>query len=85
MYELHSALNPVVRIHGKPETKRILDSHFGEDSILCVGCRVSICARNINPDWALFNGSIGIVIDIVFASGQSPHNRDLPLYILIFF
>jgi hypothetical protein len=90
MYELHSALNPVVRIHGKPETTRILDSHFGEDSILrllrcCIGCRVSICARNINPDWALFNGSIGIVIDIVFASGQSPHNRDLPLYILVDF
>jgi hypothetical protein len=90
MYELHSALNPVVRIHGKPETKRILDSHFGEDSILrvlrcCVGCRVSICARNINPDWALFNGSIGKVIDIVFAPGQSPHNRNLPLYILVDF
>jgi hypothetical protein len=90
MYELHSAFNPVARIYGKPQTKRTIDSHFGEDSILrvlrlCIGCRVSICARNINPDWALFSGSIGIVMDIIFADGQSPHNRDLPLYILVDF
>jgi hypothetical protein len=90
MFELHSTLNPVARIHAKPESKIIQDSHFGEDSILrilriCIGCRVSICARNINPDWALFNGSIGVVMDIVFASDQSPQNRDLPLYILVDF
>jgi hypothetical protein len=90
MYELHSASNPVAKIHGKPATKNTQNSHFGEDSILrllriCIGCRVSICARNINPDWALFSGSIGIVIDIVFANGQSPHNRDLPLYVLVDF
>jgi hypothetical protein len=83
MYELHSALNPIAQIHAKPETKRMQDSHFGEDSIvrilrICIGCRVSICARNINPDWALLTGSIGVVIDIVFASDQSPHNWDLP-------
>ena len=90
MYELNSALNPVARIYGKPETRRTIDSHFGEDSILrvlriCIGCRVSICARNINPDWALFSGSIGIVMDIIYASDQSPHNRDLLLYILVDF
>jgi ATP-dependent exoDNAse (exonuclease V) alpha subunit len=91
MFELHSALNPVARIHAKPESKIIQDSHFfGEDSILrilriCIGCRVSICARTINPNWALFNGSIGVVINIVFASDQSPQNRDLLLYVLIDF
>jgi hypothetical protein len=90
MYELHSASNPVARIHGKPETRRIIESHFGEDSILrvlriCIGCRVSISARNINPDWGLFTGSIGIVIDIVYAPDQTPHTQDRPMYILVDF
>jgi hypothetical protein len=90
MYDLHSATNPVARIVAKPQSKRVIASHFGEDSAqralrTCIDCRVSICARNINPDWGLFNGSIGTVKDIVFASGTSPNAKDVPLYVLVDF
>jgi hypothetical protein len=33
MFKLHSTLNPIARIHAKPESKITQDSHFGEDSI----------------------------------------------------
>jgi hypothetical protein len=87
LFQLHSAINPVARMVAKLQSKGVMASHFREDLVehplwTCVGCRVSIRMRNNNPDWALFNGGIGTMKDIVFGPAESPNsNKDLPLYI----
>ena len=46
---------------------------------------VCVTGSNICPGLGLFNGSIGKVLDIVYAAGQSPNHNDLPLYVLVSF
>ena len=48
-----------------------LSNHYDEDRIpqstmFCVGCRVLIVGVNIKPEWGLYHGSIGTVLDIVY-------------------
>ena len=40
---------------------------------------------NFHPNWGLYNGSMGTVVDIVFRPDQNPNHGDLPLYILVDF
>jgi len=56
-----------------------------ETSIFCVGSRVAINGRNLNPTWGLFNGACGSVIEIVMKEGGNPNHGDLPLYTVIDF
>lgn len=46
---------------------------------------MSLKARNILPEWGLFNGAIGTVMDIVFQENESPHGNNLPAYVLVDF
>ena len=52
---------------------------------ICIGSRVELTGKNLNPAWGLFNGSMGIVVDIVFEDNKTPNNGDLPQYVLVNF
>jgi ATP-dependent exoDNAse (exonuclease V) alpha subunit len=78
----------VAKIHTEhPKCANIKISHL-DDGVagpllcICIGCRVELKGKNLQPKWALFNGTIGIVVDIVFAKGTSPNLLDQPDYIL---
>lgn len=51
-------------------------SHFNQSiplkTHICVGARVAIKGKNIEPIWGLYNGTIGTVLEIVFANGKIP-------------
>jgi hypothetical protein len=59
------------------------DDSTPNSSILCKGSLVSICGHNFEPKWGLQNGALAIVVEIVFAKGESPLHGDLPLYVVI--
>ena len=57
-----------------------LSNHYDEDRIpqstmFCVGCRVSLVEVSIKPEWGLYHGSIGTVLDIVYEHKEGPHYR----------
>ena len=93
MHQSHHFKNPVAKI--KATTQKGLkivsnNSHYDEEStpshvLLCCGAMVCVTGSNICPGLGLFNGSIGKVLDIVYAAGQSPNHNDLPLYVLVSF
>ena len=84
--------NPVARIKsktirhcGRPVSN---ESHFDSDRqpnrvLICKDARVTINGYNPDPKNGLFHGSLGIVRDIVFKTGESPNNGDLPIYVLV--
>ena len=58
-------------------------THFDEarchnKAYLCVGCRVSLLGVNIKPEWGLYHGSIGTVLDIVYRNPEGPHFEGKP-------
>jgi hypothetical protein len=59
------------------------DDSTPNSSILCKGSLVSICGCNFEPKWGLHNGALAIVVENVFAKGESPLHGDLPLYVVI--
>lgn len=85
--------NPVAKISccyplttnntGKPIMNHFRNSDTPKVSLLCLGARVTIKSKNFNPTWGLFNGSVGTVISIHFAQGNSPNNGDLPEYVVV--
>lgn len=52
---------------------------------ICRGARVAIRGKNFNPEWGLFNGSVGIVVSIQFDNNKNPNNDDLPDYVVVDF
>ena len=42
---------------------------------ICVGCKVSLMGVNIKPEWGLYHGSIGAVLDIVYKNTNGPHTK----------
>ena len=94
LLQLHSKSNPIAKI--KSRTTKLNGSHSNTSShydndrtpsciCLCIGCRVELTGKNYNPNWGLFNGSIGTVLDIVFLEGESPNHGNLPAYVLVDF
>ena len=92
--EIHSSSNPVARIKATTVNRfgKIVsyNSHYDNESApplvyLCIGAKVALTGQNICPEWGLFNGTIGIIMDIVFKEGESPNTNDLPLYVLVEF
>ena len=58
--------------------------------MFCVGCRVSPVEVNIKPEWDLYHGSIGTVLDIAYENKEVPHYRgsekeNQPMYVLVDF
>jgi hypothetical protein len=52
---------------------------------ICRGARVQISGRNFEPDWGLYNGAVGTVVEIVFNENENPLDGTLPQYILVDF
>jgi hypothetical protein len=46
---------------------------------------VELSKTNIVPNWGLYNGALGTVIDIIFREGENPNNRDLQLVVVFDF
>ena len=90
---INTSCNPVARIVSKTvsnKPKNVANSHFDDERtpmavLLALGARVQITGVNYEPTWGLYHGAIGGVVDIVFAEGESPNTKDLPLYVLVDF
>ena len=69
--------------------------HFDEErtpksTIFCVGCKVALVGVNIKPEWGLYHGAIGYVLDVVYKEKEGPHfkgtaEEKLPLYVMVDF
>ena len=74
-----------------PVGGKAVKSHFDYKSkvpgtsIICVDAKVALENRNFCPIWGLHNGACGIVREIVFGKGCSPHTGDFPLYVVVEF
>ena len=89
-----SSTNPVATIRmnsvhasgGKGIARHFnFSSKAPESSLLCRGAKVAIQNKNFCPLWGLHNGACGIVKELVFSSGKSPNNGDLPSYVVVDF
>ena len=90
-----SPLNPVAKlcpIYNTQSAKspRHYLSHFRDLSpvstiYIAVNSKVELRGKNINPQFGLYNGASGIVVDIVFNNNQSPNTAHLPRYVLVRF
>ena len=69
---------------GRDQTKAL------DRTRLCVGCKVSICGRNLKPEWGLCNSAVGTVKEIHFSckddgSHPNPNNNDMCDYVVVHF
>jgi hypothetical protein len=96
LFKQHSSNNPVAKIityttnkHGATVSGN--SKHFSKSAnimnrtYICRNAKVSLYGKNIKPEWGLYNGSQGIVRDIVFREGDNPNLGDHPRYILVEF
>jgi hypothetical protein len=91
----HSINNPIARMRVKGRSKgkeiRNLPKCFKQDSDIepvlniCREAKVQLMGKNFEPDWGLFNGSIGIVKEIVFNKDENPLDGTLPQYAIVEF
>ena len=86
--------NPVAKL--KASTTKINgmepgnSSHYDSDRTpprvnLCKTAKVQLTGYNPRPEWGLYHGSRGTIIDMIFFNNQSPNNNDLPLYVIVDF
>ena len=54
-----------------------------DEQRICIDAMVRIKGRNFMPEWGLYNGSMGLVKDIVYKDGESALHNKLPLYVLV--
>ena len=64
--------------------------HFDQETIptkcmLCKGAKVCLTNKNFHPNWGLYNGALGTVIDIKFAPNENPQTGHLPQYVVVDF
>ena len=92
--QISSSTNPVAKITcdytmAKNQSGKGINSHFDQDMqtvcLICVGAKVTLCNKNFNPRWGLFNGARGTVVQIAFAKGKTPNNGDMPDYVIVDF
>ena len=95
--KINSSDNPVAIIRsineGSCSAKN--QQHFDENrnpqkKHICVGCKVSLTGVNIKPQWGLYHGTIGKVVDIAYTNSKGPHHEgtateNLPEYVMVDF
>lgn len=90
----HSTSNPVARISSKTinnagatvqKTLHFKDHPAPLITNICRGARVQITGRNLEPDWGLYNGAIGTVMEIVFAQDKNPIDGEQPEFVIVEF
>ena len=64
-----------------------LNSHYDQDrtpnvTMLTIGSHISLAGWNPAPEWGLYHGSMGVVVDIVFKNNESPNENHLPMYVM---
>ena len=88
-----SETNPVALVKTRWEStagkSKVCRAHFPNlpvnATILSRGAMVSICNHNFEPEWGLFNNSVGKVEEIVFEPGHNPNAGDHPCYVAVSF
>ena len=93
LQEVSSANNPVALIKTRWESTRgkakVCKAHFPNlpvnATILSRGAMVCLSNHNFEPEWGLFNNSVGEVEEIVFNDGDNPNAGDQPCYIAVKF
>jgi len=96
--EQNSEDNPIARIHTTTTTYdkkyRGVTKHFAKQRSqsaiptvvnICRGAKVQLTGKNFEPDWGLYNGSIGTVIEIVFKENEHPLEGFQPEYVIVDF
>lgn len=93
--EEHSNTNPVARIQTQTinngtryrGTAKCLRKESDIEPILniCRGARVQIRGKNFEPDWGLYNGAIGHVVEIIYEKNSSPLDGSIPEYVVVDF
>jgi hypothetical protein len=91
--ETHSSTNPVARIQTQTTSKGVkyngrvkcLCKESDIDPILniCRGAKVQITGKNFVPDWGLFNGAVGKVIEIAYEHDTSQLDGSFPKFIIV--
>jgi hypothetical protein len=91
--EKHSVNNPVARISTQTTTKGITykgrakcikkETDIEPMLNICRGAKVQITGKNFEPDWGLFNGAVGKVIEIVYKEGTSPLDGTFPEFVIV--
>ena len=91
----HSTKNPIARLLATTSSRgkqyrgraKCMKNESSVEPILniCRGARVQISGKNFEPDWGLYNGAVGTVVEIVFNENENPLDGTLPQYILVDF
>jgi ABC-type cobalamin/Fe3+-siderophores transport system ATPase subunit len=91
--ETHSSTNPVARIQSQTSCKGITysgrvkcltkESDIAPVLNICRGAKVQITGKNFEPDWGLFNGAVGKVVEIVYKENTSPLDTTFPQFIIV--
>ena len=87
--------NPVAIIKNKGKSKasnngKAINSHFDREqtpmsTMMCRDSRVCIRGRNFMPEFGLYNGAMGTVVEIVYRDNESPNDNHQPLYVAVRF
>lgn len=93
LQEVSSANNPVALIKTRWESTRgkvkVCKAHFPNlpvnATIISRGAMVCLSNHNFEPEWGLFNNSVGEVEEVVFKDGDNPNAGDQPCYIAVKF
>ena len=84
-------INKPVRWHfAERNSNDVINFKTPERCLICVGCKVSVCGRNLCPEWGLFNGAMGTVTEIHFRATEdnaapNPNNGDMCSYVVVNF
>jgi hypothetical protein len=91
----HSTKNPIARLLATTSSRgkqyrgraKCMKKESSVEPILniCRGATVQISGKNFEPDWGLYNGAVGTVVEIVFNENENPLDGTLPQYILVDF
>jgi hypothetical protein len=94
LLQANTANNPVAKLKASTTKLNGMEpgkaSHYEPDRTpprvnLCKTSKVQLTGCNPMPEWGLYHGSRGTIIDIIFEQDESPNNQDLPLYVLVDF
>jgi hypothetical protein len=82
-------LSPIYQTQSSRSQRHYL-SHFKDLNpvstiYIAINSKVELRGKNINPKYGLYNGSTGVVVDIVFNKNESPNKGHLPKYVLVRF
>lgn len=95
LQDLNSETNPVALIQSETctlkENKQVQNNnHYDQDrnpssTKLIKGAKVMICGYNFKPEWGLFHGSTGTLIEFYFEENTNPNYGQQPTAVIVDF